>query len=132
MSLNESNDISQLKKFDVDLQFGKQWEVFVDDLFSGAKTCEVKTERDQWADTGNIFVEFECNGVPSGIASTTSDIWHINLVLKDNLKMYIGFNRKQLMDMIASMKPKIVRGGDGYRARGFLIPIRKLKELILA
>ena len=72
MSLNESNDISQLKKFDVDLQFGKQWEVFVDDLFSGAKTCEVKTERDQWADTGNIFVEFECNGVPSGIASTTS------------------------------------------------------------
>tara|TARA_Y100001951_G_C11146267_1_gene186523 strand:- start:78 stop:476 length:399 start_codon:yes stop_codon:yes gene_type:complete len=132
MSLNESNDISQLKKFDVDLQFGKQWEVFVDELFSGAKTCEVKTERDQWARTGNVFIEFECNGVPSGIMATTADIWHINLVLKDNLKMYMGFNRKQLMDMIARMKPRIVSGGDGYRARGFLIPIDKLIKEIRA
>ena len=58
MSLNESNDISQLKKFDIDLQFGKQWEVFVDDLFSGAKTCEVKTERD---DGGPLA---RCCGLP--------------------------------------------------------------------
>ena len=126
MSLNESNDISQLKKFDIDLQFGKQWEVFVDDLFSGAKTCEVKTERDQWSSTGNIFVEYECNGVPSGIASTTADIWHINLVLNDGLESYIGFPTKKLRELIARKDPKKVKGGDGYRARGFLISIKSL------
>ena len=126
MSLNESNDISQLKKFDIDLQFGKQWEVFVDDLFSGAKTCEVKTERDQWSSTGNIFVEYECNGVPSGIASTTADIWHINLVLNDGLEAYIGFPTKKLRELIARKDPKKVKGGDGYRARGFLISIKSL------
>ena len=126
MSLNESNDINQLKKFDIDLQFGKQWEVFVDDLFSGAKTCEVKTERDQWSSTGNIFVEFECNGAPSGIASTTAEIWHINLVLNNGLEAYIGFPTKKLRELIARKDPRRVSGGDGYRARGFLISIKSL------
>ena len=131
MSLNESNDIIQLKKFDIDLQFGKQWEVFVDELFSGAKTCEVKTERDdggpkQWTTTGNIFVEYECNGVPSGIASTTADIWHINLVRNNGLEAYIGFPTNKLRELIARKDPRRVKGGDGYRARGFLISIKSL------
>mgnify|MGYP003658947218 CR=1 FL=1 len=40
MSLNKSNDIRELRKFDVDLEFGKQWEKHIDELFSGAKRCE--------------------------------------------------------------------------------------------
>ena len=42
MPLNDSNDIKELKKFDIDLSFGKQWEQYIDEMFSGAKTCEVK------------------------------------------------------------------------------------------
>ena len=55
MALNKSKDIKELKKFDVDLEFGQQWEKHIDEMFSGAKKCEVKTERDKWASTGNIF-----------------------------------------------------------------------------
>ena len=39
MPLNKSNDIKELKKFDIDLSFGQQWEQYIDDMFSGAKTC---------------------------------------------------------------------------------------------
>ena len=39
MSLNKSKDIKELRKFDVDLEFGQQWEEHIDELFSGAKKC---------------------------------------------------------------------------------------------
>ena len=57
MSLNNSSKIKVLRKFDVDLEFGKHWEEHVDEVFSGATKCEVKTERDKWASTGNICIE---------------------------------------------------------------------------
>ena len=36
---------------------------------------EVKTERDWWFKTGNIAIEVECNGKPSGIMATKADYW---------------------------------------------------------
>ena len=36
---------------------------------------EVKTERDWWFKTGNIAIEMECNGKPSGVMATKSDYW---------------------------------------------------------
>ena len=59
MGLNKSKDIKEMRKFDVDLEFGQQWEKHIDEMFSGAKTCEIKTERDRWASTGNICIEIE-------------------------------------------------------------------------
>ena len=35
-----------MRKFDVDLEFGQTWEKYTDEMFSGAKKCEIKTERD--------------------------------------------------------------------------------------
>ena len=64
MSLNKSKDIKVLRKFDVDLEFGKQWEEHIDEVFSGAKQCEIKTERDKWATTGNICIEIESDYTP--------------------------------------------------------------------
>ena len=62
------------KKFDIDLKYGQLREKQVHDIFSNKK-IEIKTERDWWHKTGNIALEYECNGKPSGISATKSDYW---------------------------------------------------------
>ena len=52
-------------KFDIDLQYGKVREGEIASMLQNEK-IEVKTERDIWKTTGNIVVEFECRGKPSG------------------------------------------------------------------
>lgn len=87
--------------FDKDLEFGKQYQLKVKDLFEweefvntegylkefditgSFKTEEgnlIKTKWEVKADrrakqTGNIAIEFESNGKPSGITTTTADFW---------------------------------------------------------
>ena len=46
----------EMKKFDLDLEFGQMGEKFVEDLQNGNTKIEVKTERDLWKTTGNIAV----------------------------------------------------------------------------
>ena len=50
-------DYEEMKKFDIDLEFGQMGEEFVRDLQNGNNKIEVKTERDIWKTTGNIAVE---------------------------------------------------------------------------
>ena len=59
--INERNEMvpknyEELKKFDLDLEFGKIGEDFAKALFYHNTKVEVKTERDIWATTGNIAV----------------------------------------------------------------------------
>ena len=68
-------DYEEMKKFDLDLEFGKLGEDFVRDLQDGNTFIEVKTERDIWKTTGNIAIEIRCNGKPSGISTTGSSVW---------------------------------------------------------
>ena len=70
------------KKFDIDLKYGQLREKQVHDIFSNKK-IEVKTERDWWYKTGNIALDYECNGKPSGINATESDYW-IQILAKGN------------------------------------------------
>ena len=64
-------------KFDLDLAFGEKWEDFIDEAF---KTAEVKTENGTWEFYGNIVIECNSYGKPSGIDSTESDMWIHNLI----------------------------------------------------
>jgi hypothetical protein len=57
------------KKFDLDLAYGQMHEDRVLDMLQGKKV-EVKTERGMWTKTGNIAIEFESYGKPSGINAT--------------------------------------------------------------
>jgi hypothetical protein len=130
MALNNSTEIKELKKFDVDLEFGKHWEEHIDDLFSGAKTCEIKTERDQWATTGNICIEHESWGKPSGINATTSDIWVQNLVKDGELVCSIMFNTDTLRELIKELPQRFVMGGDNKASKLQLVNIQKLMEIV--
>ena len=108
MGLNKSKDIKEMRKFDVDLEFGQQWEKHIDEMFSGAKTCEIKTERDKWASTGNICIEIESYGKPSGLTSTEAEVWVHNLVKDNELCCSLMFNTDKLRKVMKKMKPLLL------------------------
>ena len=60
------------KKFDIDLAYGKVREESIKDMLQNKK-IEVKSERDVWQKTGNIAIEYESYGKPSGIAATEAE-----------------------------------------------------------
>jgi hypothetical protein len=126
--LNMSNDTKIRKQFDIDLEFGKQWETHVDELFSGAKTCEVKTERDKWSNTGNICIEIESYNKPSGLHATTSDLWVHNLVKEGELVASIVIPTEVLKKIIATTKNSTIYGGDNRASKLILLNLNKLIE----
>ena len=108
--------------FRYDLEVGQVAEAGLADTFENKK---IEVKRDLKAkETGNIFIEYESRGKPSGLASTQSDFYcfvvedlHIMLPtsqLKDIARSYIGTGRD-------------VRGGDNNTSKGILL---RLKDLI--
>jgi len=69
MTLN--TDVKKKSDFDFDLKFGRKRENRLHKLLGmrAEDKVEVKTERDWWQKTGNIAIEIECNGKPSGITN---------------------------------------------------------------
>ena len=130
MSLNNSSKIKELRKFDVDLEFGKQWEEHIDEMFSGAKKCEVKTERDKWASTGNICIEIESYGKPSGLTSTEAELWVHNLVKDGELCCSLVFNTDKLRKIMQEMKPYTLMGGDNNASKLYLVNIKELLKQV--
>ena len=114
------------KKFDLDLEYGKVREQMVADMLQDKK-IEVKSERDVWQKTGNIAIEYECYGKPSGINATESDYWFHNLCIGDETFATIVFDTNSLKRIIANLDSKrSVSGGDNNAARMYLLNLQKL------
>ena len=117
------------KRFDLDLQYGQVFEQKVADMLQNKK-IEVKTERDKWKSTGNIVIEFESRGCPSGIASTEADYWFHNLAVGNDIVMTLVFPVSKLRSYIAKNMPRMVRGGDDNTSRMYLISLTDLVTII--
>ena len=128
--MSTTKDKGNFKKFDVDLEFGQHWEEHIDDLFKGVKTCEVKTERDKWAKTGNICIELESWGKPSGINATESDIWVQNLVKDGRLLASIMIPTDVLREAVGTLPQRVVMGGDNNASKLLLVNLEKLIETL--
>jgi hypothetical protein len=114
------------KKFDIDLEYGKVREQMVADMLQDKK-IEVKSERDVWQKTGNIAIEYECYGKPSGISATESDYWFHNLCIGDETFATIVFDTNSLKRIINNLDSKrSVSGGDNNAARMYLLNLQKL------
>ena len=125
-----SVDYEELKKFDLDLEFGKIGEDFTEALFTHNSMVEVKTERDIWKSTGNIAIEIRCKGRPSGISTTESANW-VHLLSYDG-KIEGGFIfdverlKKKVKSLLKEGKAKMVMGGDFNMSQMVLLPIKEL------
>tara|TARA_R100000742_G_C4178636_1_gene14510 strand:+ start:27 stop:449 length:423 start_codon:yes stop_codon:yes gene_type:complete len=118
--------IKNRKKFDIDLQYGKVREKNVASMLQDKK-IEVKSERDMWQRTGNIAIEYQSYGKPSGIAATTSDYWFHNLCIGEETFATLVFKTDGLRKIIKNLdKKKSVSGGDNNASRMYLLNIQKL------
>ena len=114
------------KKFDIDLQYGTIREEKIIDMFLNKK-IEVKSERDTWMKTGNICIEYESYGKPSGIITTEADFWFHNLCIKDDIFCTLVFDVPKLKKLMEKLDfKKSVSGGDHNASRLWLVSIQKL------
>ena len=124
MTLTPKNE--DRKKFDLDLQYGQVREQMVADMLQNKK-IEVKSERDVWQRTGNIAIEYECYGKPSGINKTEADYWFHNLCIGDSTFATLVFDVPSLKRIIDNLDNKrTVSGGDNGAARMYLLSLQKL------
>jgi len=118
--------IEDRKKFDIDLEYGKVREQQVADMLQDKK-IEVKSERDVWQKTGNIAIEYESYGKPSGINATESDYWFHNLCIGSETFATIVFDTTSLKRIINNLDNKrVVSGGDNNASRMYLLNLQKL------
>ena len=118
--------VKDRKKFDIDLNYGEVREKQVADMLQNKK-IEVKSERDMWQRTGNIAVEYESYGKPSGIKATESDYWFHNLCTGDETYATLVFRTDVLRSIINSLDyTKSVNGGDHNASKVYLLNIQKL------
>lgn len=112
--------------FRYDLEYGiVEGETWFHNVVSNSK-FEVKTDRLS-AKTGNIYIEYESRGKPSGIATTQADYWVYKvaeqkaIVIKtEDLKTLV----KQLVD--EGKARANVKGGDNNTSLGCLVKIKDL------
>ena len=119
-------EVCDRKKFELDLAYGKVREQRVADMLTDKKG-EVKSERDMWVRTGNIAIEYESYGKPSGIAATEADYWFHNLCIGDDTFATLVFDVPSLKRIIDNLDyKKTVSGGDHNASRMYLLNIQKL------
>ena len=116
----------KMSKFDLDLKYGQIREDKIAEMFTDKK-IEVKSERGMWMKTGNICIEYQSYGKPSGIANTEADYWFHNLCIGDEIFCTLIFDVPKLKKLIEKLDfKKSVSGGDHNASRMWLVNIRKL------
>lgn len=127
------NEDYKKNKFDIDLEFGANYENKICDILEGGSKVEVKTERDIWRTTGNIAIEYKRDSSLSGISNTEADYWVHNLVYKDEMILSFIFPverlRKTVRKMVKDGSAKIMSGGDYNKSKLVLLPIKDLISL---
>lgn len=133
MFQNPSKKEQKLFDFKADLNFGKKGEEFVKQMISNSNgKFEVKIDR-MAITTGNIVLEIECYGKPSGIATTEAD-WLTYLIShKDEIVSGFTFNVAVLRRNLKKMKSKfhIAQGGENHASKMFIIPLGQVHLLMI-
>jgi hypothetical protein len=128
-------DADQRKKFDLQLDLSFINERELADVFEWHKITklELKSESWLWEQTGNICIEFEHDGKPSGIAATESDYWVHELKRDGETLVYLMFPDKRIRQLARDayrrdkLRNRKQDGGDGGRAKSVLI---RLKDIL--
>lgn len=108
-------------KFLQDLLHGEEGEGIVKDAFLKA---EVKRDNGAYK-TGNVYVEHESWGKPSGVETTESDYYIFLLGEGYSDEVFVGIKTSRLKAILEKIK-WITRGGDNNSSKGKLIKLTKL------
>lgn len=115
---------STQKNFDLDLQYGNDGENHVLSLLNGATKVEVKTDTMAHV-TGNIAVEYQYRGNPSGISTTKADYWAF-IIGENKTVVFVTTERLKEVARRWYKIGSVVNGGDFKASKLILIPINQL------
>ena len=110
--------------FDLDLKFGQQKENELQEILHNEQ-IECKTDK-ICKRTGNVFVEFEDRGKPSGINTTKSAFYAFCLFKEERKKKQIWVLIPTTILKKLMKKYPIKNGGDNWEARGHIVPKQDL------
>jgi hypothetical protein len=113
------------KKFDIDLEYGTIREDKIAEMLTGKK-IEVKSEKDLWQKSGNICIEYESWGKPSGIRATEADYWFHNLCVGDNEFCTLVFKTDVLKTIVEKLDTFKTVCGDHKASKMYLLNLQKL------
>jgi len=111
--------------FTHDLNFGEKAEDWLNEMFSNGKLIEVKNDRIIHK-TGNIFIEYESRGKPSGLSTTTANYWIYRMNELDIAFIIPTDKLKMICREYLKEKKYIRNGGDNNTSLGLLIPFTTL------
>jgi hypothetical protein len=113
--------------FRYDLEFGVvEGETWFHNVISNSK-IEVKTDR-LTQKTGNVYIEYESRGKPSGIRTSEADFWVYKINQHQAIIIEKNELKRKLKHLVDIGKAKMgVKGGDNNTSLGILV---KVKELI--
>lgn len=120
-------------RFDIDIERGKQGEMFVhgiiEALKGGGHRVEIKRD-DRSQETGNIYVEYMCRKRGrfewSGIATTEAQIW-VYVLEQGHLAVAISTERLKDLARTAIQRGRVAEERDGsHPTKGAIVPIRDL------
>lgn len=114
--------------FKYDLMLGQLKEREIAQIFSNKK-IEVKTDF-MAQETGNIALEYESRGKPSGISVTEADFYAYCLPLANfqNIIIFMEINELKRLAREYWSKGNIKKMGDENTSVSVLIPLKKLFE----
>jgi hypothetical protein len=122
--VNYNND------FKYDLKIGQVGETMLNEILHDS-TIEVK--RDSWIGrTGNIAVEYQSRGKPSGISTTKASHWCFifSNEFNDEVMIIIETERLKRISRIFYKKGSIKSMGDNNTSKSVLIPSEKIINFI--
>lgn len=120
------------RKFDLQLSRALIDERRLANIFASGKIekIELKSETWQWEQTGNICIEYRCDGRPSGISTTEADVWVHELKRENATIVYLLFPIDRLKELCrAAIKAGRARSGAGDGGR-FDVVILRLKDIL--
>lgn len=120
--------ISSGKKFDLQLSQALIDEQRLADIFSHSRIerVELKSESFQWERTGNICVEFESRGQPSGIAATEADYWVHELKRDGETLVYLMFPIERLKQLCRKAGRVVHGAGDDGAQSVVILPLSEI------
>ena len=118
-------------KWDIDLSFGNKHEKQIGKLLTLNKDeIEVKAERDWWARTGNLCIEIERRGKPSGLSITKAKIWVHVLTKGDKQMMRLIINVPILKKLTKQFKDNWKMVGDRKETKAIMIPWKEIMNAV--
>src|SRR5574343_1842936 len=98
------------------------------DIFVPEKNHKIECKFDRMsAKTPNVAIEFECNNAPSGISLKDATHWIVKFYHDKYKDWRLAIGRVEVWRELCEGQ-RVVSGGDGWRAKMYLVPKELLKR----